>query len=259
MLKNQAFCVFIIFLLTTKISHGQQKAFKDGEWLSYKIKYGWFNASKASLEINLEKLDHKTVYHIKGYGQTTGLLDVFFKVRDKYETYIDTTEVKPYKFIRNLSEGGYIKDKMILFDHTKSIATVHDYKHDSVHKHNFLRQTQDMLSALYYLRNEVDNDKLKVGDEFALNMFFDEQNFDFKTKFLGREILETKFGKIKSLKFRPYVKSGRVFKEQESVTVWISDDKNKVPIQIIAELAVGSLTAKLDQFKGLRHSFKIKI
>lgn len=240
-------------------TYGQEKAFKNGEWLSFQIKYGWFNASKASLEIKSKKLDGKEVYHIKGYGQSTGLLDVFFKVRDRYETYIDTNTVKPYKFIRDLSEGGYTKNKMIRFDHNNNIATVHNYKYESIEKHKFTDKTQDMLSALYYLRNKVDNDKLKIGDEFILNMFFDEQNFDFKTRFLGREVIETKFGDIKCLKFKPYVKSGRVFKEQESVTIWISDDKNKIPVQIEADLAVGSLTAKLDQFKGLKHSFKIRM
>lgn len=257
MLKKQAF--FISFILISGISLGQEKAFKNGEWLSFKIKYGWFSASKASLEINSEKIHGKAVHHIKGFGQSTGLLDVFFKVRDRYETYVDTNDVKPYKFIRDLSEGGYKKNKMILFDYDDKIATVHDYKHDTIHKHRFKDNSQDMLSALYYLRNTVDNDKLKVGDEFTLNMFFDEQNFDFKTKFLGREMIETKFGKIKCLMFRPYVKSGRVFKEQESLTIWISDDKNKIPVQIKADLAVGSLIAKLDQFKGLKHSLKIKM
>lgn len=256
-MPSRFFAIFLIVCLNNSITLAQEKAFQEGEWLSYKIKYGWFNASKASLKVSLEKLDDKKVYHIKGNGKSVGLLDVFFKVRDRYETYTDTSQVIPYKFIRNLSEGGYTKDKMIRFNHEKNIATVHDFKKDTIHQHQFKNKTQDMLSALYYLRNIIDNDKLKIGQEFKLNMFFDEQNYDFKTKFLGRETIDTKFGKIKCLMFRPIVKSGRVFKEQESVTIWITDDKNKIPIQIRADLAVGSLTAKLHQFKGLKHSFKI--
>ena len=90
-------------------------------------------------------------------------------------------------------------------------------------------------------------------------MFFDEENFDFKVKFLGTEIIETKFGDVECLVFKPFVKSGRVFKEEESVTIWISNDKNKIPLQMEAELAVGSLIAKLDNFKGLKHPFKIRM
>jgi len=68
---------------------------------------------------------------------------------------------------------------------------------------------------------------------------------------LGKEVIKTKFGKVKSLKFRPLVQKGRVFKEQESLTIWISDDQNKIPLRIKATLKVGSLRADLTRFKGL--------
>lgn len=249
--------LLFIFLLNINFVQSQEKAFKDGEWLSFKIKYGWFNASKASLTIKDGTLNGKPLHHVVGFGKSTGLLDVFFKVRDRFETYIDTKDVLPYKFVRDTYEGGYTKNKIVYFDHDKNIATVNDYKKDTIHSHNFIKGSQDMLSSLYYLRNIVDEKNLKKGDEYVLNMFFDEETFDFKVKYLGKEIIETKFGDVRCLIFKPYVKSGRVFKEQESVTVWISDDKNKIPVQIEAELAVGSLVAKLDNFKGLKHPFKI--
>ena len=86
-------------------------------------------------------------------------------------------------------------------------------------------------------------------------MFFDQEINNFKLRFLGKEILKTKFGKIKTLKFRPIVQKGRVFKAQESVSVWISDDANKIPIRIKASLVVGSLRADLNAFKGLANPF----
>ena len=116
-----------------------------------------------------------------------------------------------------------------------------------------------MMSAFYYLRNNVDSKNLKINQEIQINLFFDKENFDFKLKFLGRELIETKFGKVASLKFRPYVQSGRVFKEKESLTVWISDDKNKVPLRLQADLAVGSIKADLEAYKGLKHSFRIVV
>jgi len=248
-----------LLILNLSLAIGQEKAYKDGEWLSFKIKYGWFNASRADLTIVQDSLDGKAVHHVIGYGKSTGLLDVFFKVRDRFETFLDRETTIPYKFIRDTYEGGYTKDKEVYFDHDENIATVKDHKHDTIYIHSFLKNSQDMLSSLYYLRNHVDETSLKKGEEFELNMFFDEENFDFKVKYLGKEILETNFGDVQCLVFKPYVKSGRVFKEQESVTIWISDDKNKIPLQIEAELAVGSLVAKLDKFKGLKHPFKIKM
>jgi hypothetical protein len=90
-------------------------------------------------------------------------------------------------------------------------------------------------------------------------MFFDEETTKFKLKFIGREDITTKFGTVSAMVFRPLVQSGRVFKEQESLTVWISDDNNKLPLRIKANLAVGSIKADLDAFKGLKNSFKVKL
>jgi len=119
---------------------------------------------------------------------------------------------------------------------------------------------QDLLSAFYYLRNNYNSNDITIGQEITLNMLFDDdETFKFKLKFLGRETVRTKFGKVKCLKFRPYVQSGRVFKEEESLTLWVSDDENKIPVSIKADLAVGSLKADLDEFKGLKHQFKIKV
>ena len=118
---------------------------------------------------------------------------------------------------------------------------------------------QDMVSTFYYLRNNIDTKNLKVGDEVKLDMFFDEENYGFKLKYLGRENLDTKFGEVDALIFRPYVMAGRVFKEEESLTLWVSNDKNKIPLRIKADLAVGSLRADLEAFKGLKHQFKILV
>ena len=89
-------------------------------------------------------------------------------------------------------------------------------------------------------------------------MFFDEENYKFRLKFLGRETVKTEFGKVKALMFRPYVMAGRVFKEQESLTLWVSADENKIPLKIKADLRVGSLRAELESFKGLKHPFPIQ-
>jgi hypothetical protein len=247
----------ILTSFQSKESMVEQQAFSEGEWFKFRIHYGIFNASYAELEIKNARLKGKPVYHIKGKGESTGLLDLFFKVDDKYETYIDRDFVKPYRFIRNINEGGHTKNIQIDFDHEAGTALVHDKKHKTKATLKIEPSTQDMVSAFYHLRNTVDTKTLTVGDEFLLPMFFDKENYDFKLKFLGREVVETKFGDVAALKFRPYVQSGRVFKEEESLTVWISDDDNKIPLRMKAKLAVGSLTADLDAFKGLSHSFSI--
>ena len=96
-----------------------------------------------------------------------------------------------------------------------------------------------------------------MGESIVVDMFFDNEIYKFKLKFIGREKLSTKFGTAPTKIFRPIVQSGRIFKEDESLTVWISDDKNKIPLRIKANLAVGSIKADLDSYKGLKNQFKL--
>ena len=145
-------------------------------------------------------------------------------------------------------EFNYERDKAVLIDNkngTKQDFTIHD-------------QIQDLISASYFLRSNYNHEEFEVGDSIDLDMLFDDDGvFRFQLKYLGKEILRTKYGKVECLKFRPLVQSGRVFKEKESLTLWVSNDWNKIPIRIKADLAVGSLKADLDGYNGLKNQFKI--
>jgi hypothetical protein len=182
----------------------------------------------------------------------------FFKVDDLYESYIDKESGNPYQFVRKINEGGYTKNQEGFFNQSANRILVKDYKHQTEKNFVIPKNTQDILSAFYYLRNYPSIDKINPGETIAIDMFFDDETTKFKLKFIGREDITTKFGAVSCMVFKPYVQSGRVFKEQESLTVWISDDNNRLPVRIKAELAVGSIKADLDAFKGLNNPFKIK-
>lgn len=252
--------IFLVVLFCNVfLVSAQKKAYGEGEWLNYRVHYGFITAGYAILEIDQTRLNDREVYHVKGEGKTTGISKWFFNVEDYYQTYIDREKELPLRFIRKIDEGGYTKDIQIDFNHETGKALVHNKKYNTKDDLPFPEDAQDMVSSLYYLRNNLDTDQLNDGDEFDMNMFFDKENYKFKLKFLGREIIKTKFGKVACLVFRPYVQSGRVFKEKESLTVWISDDDNKIPLVVKADLAVGSLKATLVEFKGLENSFKIVV
>lgn len=256
MKKIYTILIALVFIASAK---AQTRAFKDGEWFKFRIHYGLVTAGYATLDVDSEVLNGKPVYHLKGYGETTGLSALFFNVEDYYESYVDKNSILPYRFIRKIDEGGHTKDKVIDFDQAANKAYVNDKKHNKKSTHTTEAQVHDFISSFFYLRDKIDTENLRVGDETVLNMFFDEENFKFKLKFLGREVIDTKLGKIKALKFRPYVQAGRVFKEKESLTIWVSDDKNKIPLRLKASLAVGSLKADIDAFKGLANPFQIII
>ncbi len=236
---------------------GQEQAYGDGEWFKFRVHYGFVTAGYATLQVDNAYLDGRSVYHVVGEGRTTGVSKLFFKVEDYYASYIDKYNDRPYRFIRKIDEGGHTKDIQIDFDHESGKALVHNKKHKTKETVSFPRDAQDMVSAFYYLRNRLDVSNISEGETVDMNMFFDKENYKFRLKFLGRETLKTNFGKVSCLVFRPYVQAGRVFKEKESLTVWVSDDDNKIPLLIKADLAVGSLKATLTEFKGLQHSFKI--
>lgn len=260
MSKMKNILLIIGLVIGMQIGFAQEKsAFQEGEWFKFEMSYSNFlKAGNATLEVKESTLDGKPVYHVVGKGWTTGAIKWFFKVKDRYESYIDKETGMPYKFIRKIDEGGHTKDIEIKFNHEKQEAFVEDKEHKTKKTIATEKDIQDMVSAFYYLRNNYETDSIKEGEIVSLNMFFDEENYNFKLKFLGRETIDTEFGKVKTLKFRPYVMAGRVFKEQESLTLWVSADKNKIPLKIKADLAVGSLQANLEAFKGLKHSFQIQ-
>ncbi len=238
----------------------QESSFGAGEWFRFKMSYsGFLKAGNATLSVRDYTFKGKEVYHIQGKGWTTGAIKWFFKVKDRYESYIDKVTSAPYKFIRDINEGGHTKNIEIEFDHENNSAHVYNKKRNTKKVYATKPNIHDMVSTYYYLRNNIYVDSLKIGDEVSVNMFFDQENYGFKLKFLGKEYIRTQFGKVHTLKFRPYVMAGRVFKEEESLTLWVSNDKNKIPLRIKADLAVGSLRADLEAFKGLKHPFNIYI
>jgi len=247
--------VILLFTLTISNAQSKEEVFKNGEWLKYRMHYGLINAGYATVSVKSVKKDKKEAYHITGKGWTTGITKWFFKVKDNYQTWFYKDNLRPYHFRRRVDEGGHIISRDIYFDQEGKTALVKDHR-KNIEKTLTIDNVQDIISSFYYLRSQNINN-LKVGDELELDMFLDYETFGFKMKYLGEEVIKTKFGKIKSLKFRPFVQSGRIFKAEESLTIWITADKNKIPIRIKADLAVGSLKADLDQFKGLAHPFNI--
>ncbi len=251
MLRN-IMCV-VLFFISYFVS-AQNKPYKDGEWLHYRLSYsGFLKAGEAEIKLTKETLNGKEVFHAKGNGKTTGVVRWFFKVKDRYESYFDTENVKPYRFIRDVYEGGYTIRRDIDFKDNK--AYVKDYKLDKEEFKDAVN-IQDVISCFYYLR-AYDTASMKVGEELPIDVFFDGESYPFKLKYLGDEIFKSKFGKVNTQIFRPMVMSGRVFKEKESVTVWVTADKNKIPIYIKAKLAVGSVRANLKKYKGLSYPLEI--
>lgn len=223
------------------------KAFREGEVLTYRMHYGLINAGVAVLEVKPEiiKVNGRKVYHIVGNGYTTGTTDWFFKVRDRYETYMDKDALLPWLFVRRVDEGGYKFGQDYAFNHyTKKVDIGNNQKFDVP------MGVQDMVSAFYSARN-LDLSNARQGDIFSIECFVDKELWPLKIRYTGKETIETELGKIRCLTFQPIVQKGRVFKKDEDLTVWISDDNNHIPMRVKANVLVGSIKMDIVSVKNL--------
>lgn len=224
-------------------------SFQSGESINYHVYYTlagiYVYGGEANFNVNLERYNGKPVYHIVGDGKTTSFFDGFFKVRDRYESYIDTASLQPYKFVRNIVEGDFKKFENVTFNHASNTATSQGgtFKVPDC--------VQDVLSSIYYARN-IDFNKYKPGDKIPFSMFIDDKTYNLYIRYLGKEKIKTKYGKFNAIKFKPLLIEGTIFKGGEKMTVWVSDDANKIPVRIESPISVGSVKVDMMGYRNTR-------
>lgn len=248
--------IIISFLILLSVNYFGQKLnnINSGEVLTYRIHYGLLTAGSATLSTKLTNFQGQQHMYVKGVGKTTGAVNAFFKVNDLYESFINHQTGLPSYYVRNVQEGGYSQHLQTVFNHSNQTLILTDKKNNTGSKVlKSVKGVQDMLSAFYHLRS-MDQSELKVGAVKNLNVWIDDEMFPFSLKVAGVETIKTKFGKISCLRIIPMVQSGRVFKAKEGVTLWVSNDKNHIPVSIKADLVVGSLKADLDGYKNVKYN-----
>ena len=180
-------------------------------------------------------------------GKTTGITDRLYKVRDEYQAYFDPLTILPYKSIRDISEGRYKKYNVVSWDH------------DSLRVTNIDRDTfeitpdmRDMVSVFHLIRNS-DFERMQYDDLIKVNTFFDNELFPFDMRYRGVETIKTRLGRFKCIKLVPYVEPGRIFNSEDDMTIWLSADKNRVPVRVKFDLKVGSIKIDLIAYSGLKY------
>lgn len=249
--------IFLLFgILFFSFLSAQFDNINPGETLSYRIHYGFITAGNASLSTSKTTYKGEPVFYVKGIGKTTGAARAFFKVEDIYESYINEKK-KPLFYVRNVSEGSYRQHLQSTFNPDNNSLVLVDKKNTNNPPKTVKvpENVQDMLSCFYYLRS-LPAESLKPGSILKINVWIDDELFPFQIRVAGTENIDTKFGTINCLKIIPSVMSGRVFKEKEGVTMWITNDMNRIPVLIKAELAVGSLKASINRFSNVKYPMK---
>jgi hypothetical protein len=225
-------------------------SFQNGEKLFFKVYYNmgrvWVGAGDASFSVNQENYNGHQVYHVVGEGKTLKSYEWFYKVRDRYETYIDVKTMLPVKFIRNVNEGGFRIYNNVTFNQQigQAISTKGVY--------NVPKCIQDVVSAIYYARN-IDYNKYKPGDKIPFSMFLDDQVYNLYIRYVGKERIKTKYGTFNAIKITPLLIEGTIFKGGEKMVVWVSDDNNHLPLRVDSPILVGSIKVDLMGYEKLRN------
>ena len=231
----------------TKFRKINNQAFKVGEELRYRVHYGFIDAGEAKLKVKASdrKVNGRSLIHVEGTGTSISAFDWFFKVRDRYESYLDAEGIFPWLFIRRVHEGGFVINQDYTFlQHQKKVDNGQGQTFE-VPDH-----VQDMISSFYYART-IDFSNAKAGDVFTIPIFYDNTNYPMKIKFLGREVVNVRMGKFRCLKFAPIVEQGRVFKSEDDMTVYVTYDQNKIPLLARAKVVVGSIKMEVVEYKNL--------
>lgn len=254
-MKKLLLCGLLIFV-STRLTAGddfcstRNNSFNAGENISLVVFYNalglYINAGTANFTVTTERLNNRPVYHIVATGVTNSKYDFIFKVRDRYETFIDTNNLLPYKFIRNVDEGGYKKYENITFNHASNTAlsTQGVYKVPPC--------IQDVISSMYYARN-INFNKYQPGDKIPFTIFLDNEVYNMYIRYQGKETVKTRYGKFRAIVFKPLLVKGTLFEGGEKMTVYVSDDANKVPLRIESPLLVGSVKVDLMSYQNLRY------
>ncbi|RYD56852.1 MAG: DUF3108 domain-containing protein [Sphingobacteriales bacterium] len=225
-------------------------SFQEGEKLHFKVYYNmgpmWVGAGEADFQTVLEQLNGRSVYHIIGDGKTLKSYEWFYKVRDRYETYIDVETLLPAKFVRNVNEGGFKILNNVTFNQAAGQATSNN---KTFKVPNCI---QDVLSAIYYARN-IDYNKYKPGDKIPFSMFLDDHVYSLYVRYIGKERITTKYGTFNAIKLSPLLIEGTIFKGGEKMMVWVSDDANHLPVRVDSPILVGSVKVDLMGYQKLRN------
>ncbi|MBX2894181.1 MAG: DUF3108 domain-containing protein [Cyclobacteriaceae bacterium] len=269
-MKSLVKSVLIILLLSAFVNRGdndfvtlKNTSFGKGEVLTYRVNFGFFTVGKASTVIDNKvfMMNGRPSYKVDAFGETSGMVAWITKVNDQWGAYIDTAALVTHVSYRKIREGNYRKDEMITYDHVKNQAEVKVLnKETNVYGDPKYYQTpdnvRDMVAGFLYMR-VIDFNKHKVGDTLSVSGFFEDTAYNMKIIYAGKDKVSTKIGKIPCHKLVPVMPDNKLFDGENSVTCWISDDGNRIPVKIQAKMFIGSTGIELIGFKGLRNQLRI--
>jgi hypothetical protein len=240
------------------------ESFTKGEVLHFKMTYSFFTVGKGSAQIQPKyfKVNNRDCFKVDIHAKTVGMVDWVTDINDQWGAYIDTASLLPQMFYRKIREGRYKKDEQTYFDHQgKKIQVITADKKTGKWKEPKIYEApshvRDMVAGFLYLR-VMDFSKLQVNDTVVVTGFFEDEFYKMKIVYRGKDHIKTKVGKVRVLVFKPVMPKNQLFDGEESITAYFSDDKNRIPVKIDAQMFIGSAGVELTGYSGLRNPLNIE-
>lgn len=255
-----AYLLLLIPLTQNAQCYTKITAFGDNEKLSYHVSYNlgflWFNAGEVYFKTDSLTKNNRKIIHLESAGTTYPDYDWIFKVRDKYQSYVDIETYKPILFERNVNEGSTHTYNKYVYDHKRKKINF-TYEDNKIKRYSdtidYYDCSFDPMAVLYYCRN-IDFSKIKENEKIPLSMYIDTVKYDVYIRYVGKETITTRTNETyRCIKFKPMLVEGSIFKGGEEMTVWVTDDENKIPIYVEAKILVGAIKVYLYESKGLIH------
>ncbi|MDH5399172.1 MAG: DUF3108 domain-containing protein [Cyclobacteriaceae bacterium] len=235
-------------------------SFGKGERLTFKVSFGWFTVGKGLVVIkdNYYRINHRDCFKVDVYGKTSGLIDWVAEVDDHWAAYIDTASLVTHMTYRNIKEGNYRKNEVVKFDHVTDMIEVKvlnrntgAYKEPNYYKAP--NNVRDMIAGIMYLR-VVDFSNHAIGDTLKVSGFFEDTFYNMKVIYAKKEVIKTKVGRFNTIKLVPVMPENSLFDGENSIAAWISDDENKIPVKVEAEMFIGHAGVEIIEFEGLKNT-----
>lgn len=245
-------CISVGFISLNSYRRVVNNSFGPGEHIEFRVHYGFINAAEAIVDVSpaLYKVNDRPCYRVNVDARTTGAFDLVNRIRDTWRSYIDTSAILPQKFYTSLQENKYRKEENITFNHATNTVKAEERTGKDLYK--VPDNVHDLISGYYFLRT-VDFSRVSNGQVIEVPAFYDDTVYNMKVRYRGKDVVKTKFGKLNVIKLNPVLPPGNaLFKEEESIRIFVSDDVNKIPVKVEVDFWVGAMVMDLRKQSGLK-------
>lgn len=255
--------ILVIIILLAAAAAARAQLYVPGETLRYRMSYRAklfpnTEVAKVVMQTTETTLDGMPAYKVHGFGQTSKAFSWILPVKDSYTVWVDPVTLRTKRFDSDLHEGDYTFQSTYIFDwHNMNVHT-RWHSRQNPEKFKTMKITGNSMDAisLYFNLRTVDDAEIKEGYARDLEMVLQDTIRYLSFRYEGREVKKIKnLGHFNTIKFRCKIATsdGFAFKDGTEFEVWISDDRNKIPLYIKSPIKVGSVCAYLSSYEGLRY------